>query len=478
MTDTMLKPASSAIADAPEPLAIVRVDAIPVALPLLKPVVMAGERIERSKSLIVRVEAANGLVGWGEASAAPLMTGDLLVGMCAAVNDHLAPLVVGQDAMRRAALARRSSAALLHNTGAKCALDMAINDLVGRHLGIPLVELFGGALRDVLEPMYLLGNPKVEDDIAEARAKLVEGFRFFKLKIGIKRPADEAAAALRVRRELGDEIALCADANMGMSFADAQAFAEGAREANLLFMEQPLHAEDFDGMAALARSSPVPLNGDESIGSVASIRALHRMGAIQGANIKAIKMGGIAATVHAMHVCGALGLNINLAGKVAESSIAAAALVHMGCLAPNLNWGLNITHHYLAEDLSDSPLGIERGTARRPAGPGLGIIVSEARVARFRASVFPESFLLRCWKRASSLRSSASASCRRSARRTCSADVNVFTTSADAPLFAFLNTCRISIYTALLRVPRPSKISVAPARFKPDRVERFMRSGS
>lgn len=366
------------------PLEIARVEAIPVALPLKKPVVMAGERVERSQSLLVRVEAANGLVGWGEASAAPLMTGDVLPGMVAAVNDHLAPLVRGQDALARAGLARRCSGALLHNTGAKCALDMAVNDLVGRHLGVTLADLFGGALREELEPMYLLGNPKVEDDIAEAAGKAGEGWRFFKLKIGIKPPAEEAAAAIAVRRHLGDAVALCADANMGMSFADARAFAQRAREANLLFMEQPLKAEDFEGMAALARESPIPLNGDESIGSVAAILALHRMGAIQGANIKTIKMGGVGAAVHAMSVCAALGLNINLAGKVAESSIAAAAIVHLGCLAPNLNWGLNITHHYLAEDLTETPLTIERGTVRRPRGAGLGVAVSEEKVRRFR----------------------------------------------------------------------------------------------
>ncbi len=367
-----------------EPLTIRRVDAIPVALPLVKPVVMAGERIERSQCLIVRVEAAGGQVGWGEASAAPVMTGDLLKGMCAAVDEHLTPLVVGKDALRRAELSQLCGAALLHNTGAKCALDMAINDLVGRHLGVGVADLFGGALRDVFEPMYLLGNPRVEDDVREARSKLADGFRFFKLKIGIKPPAEEAAAALEVRRELGNEIALCADANMGMSFADARAFAKGARDANLMFMEQPLHADDFDGMAELARLSPIPLNGDESISSVSSILTLHRMGAIRGANIKAIKMGGVAPTVHAMHVCGALGLNINLAGKVAESSLAAAALLHLASLAPNLNWGLNITQHYLAEDISDSPIQIERGTVRRPGGPGLGIEISEARVERFR----------------------------------------------------------------------------------------------
>jgi muconate cycloisomerase len=366
------------------PLRIVRVEAIPVALPLKKAVVMAGERIERAYNRLVRVEAENGLVGWGEAASAPLMTGDLLPGMVAAVNNHLAPLVTGQDALRRAELVQRCAHALLHNTGAKCAVDMAINDLVGHHLGVSMADLFGGAAREVLQPMYLLGNPKVEDDVAEAKHKLGEGWSFFKLKIGIKDPREEARAAIEIRRHLGDAVALCADANMGMTFAAARLFAEQARDANLLFMEQPLHSDDIDGMAALARVSPIPLNGDESIGSISSLLTLHRLGAIQGANIKTIKMGGIGPTVHAMSVCGALGLSINLAGKVAESSIAAAAIVQLGCVAPNLDWGLNITNHYLAEDVTDAPLMIERGTVRRPRGPGLGIAVSEAQVNRLR----------------------------------------------------------------------------------------------
>ncbi|HEX6006806.1 MAG TPA: enolase C-terminal domain-like protein [Burkholderiales bacterium] len=366
------------------PLRIKRIDPIPVALPLTKPVVMAGERVEYAYNLIVRVEAENGLVGWGEAASAPLMTGDVLPGMVAAVNDYLAPLVKGEDALQRARLAQRCARALLHNTGAKCAVDMAINDLVGRYLNVGLADLFGGALRETLQPMYLLGNPKVEDDIAEARRKLEEGWSFFKLKIGIKPALDEARAANEIRRALGNDVALCADANMGMTAADARAFAQNAATAKLLFMEQPLHSDDVEGMTALARSSPIPINGDESIASVASLVDLARRGAIQGANIKTIKMGGVTEAVRAMSVCGALGLSINLAGKVAESSIAAAAIVQLGCLAPNLDWGLNITNHYLAEDVTDAPLPIERGLVHRPRAPGLGITVSEARVNRFR----------------------------------------------------------------------------------------------
>jgi len=58
--------------------------------------------------------------------------------------------------------------------------------------------------------------------------------------------------------------------------------------------------------------------------------------------------------------------------------------VHLGCLAPNLEWGLNITNHYLAEDVTDAPLRVESGAVSRPRGAGLDIAVSEERVRLFR----------------------------------------------------------------------------------------------
>jgi muconate cycloisomerase len=369
-----------------KPPIIKRIDAIPIAIPLKKPVVMAGVRIEMSYNLLVRVEAAHGLVGWGEASVAPTMTGDVLPGMVAAVNEHLAPVVTGKDALRRAELARLCAHALHHNGGAKCAVDAAIADLAGRHLNVSLSDLYGGALRDSLTAMYLLGNPKIEDDIAETNQKINEGYKFFKLKVGIKNPFDEAAAAVAIRRAIGRDVVLCADANMGMDFRNARIFIEGTREADLLFLEQPLRDDDYDGMAALARISPVPLNGDESLGNVATIISMARAGSIQGANLKTIKLGGVSATVHAMSVCGALGLNINLACKVAETSVGAATIIHLGCVAPNVNWGVSITNQYLVDDIVKNPIVIRNGVMTRPAGAGHGMEVDEAQVARYKVS--------------------------------------------------------------------------------------------
>lgn len=367
-----------------KPLIIKRIDVIPLAIPLKKPVLMAGVRLEIAYTLLVRAESAHGLVGWGEASVAPTMTGDVLPGMVAAVNEHLAPLLIGKDALKRAELAHICAHALHHNGGPKCAVDAAIADLAGRHLNVSLADMYGGARRDSLTAMYLLGNPKIEDDIAETHSKISEGYKFFKLKVGIKNPFEEADAAVAIRKAVGRDVVLCADANMGMDFRNARIFVERTREADLLFLEQPLRDDDYDGMAALARISPIPLNGDESLGNVATIIAMARAGSIQGANLKTIKLGGVSATVHAMSVCAALGLNINLACKVAETSVGAATIIHLGCVAPNVNWGVSITNHYLADDIVKNPIVIRNGVMARPGGAGHGVDVDEIQVARYR----------------------------------------------------------------------------------------------
>src|SRR6266705_3525213 len=155
--DTQVRTAAPAQQQERPSLVIRRVDAIPVALPLEKPVKMAGVTIAHAHNVLVRI-AADGAVGWGEAASAPTMTGDTLGGLVTAVRDHLAPLLIGEDAWMRPAL--------------------------------------GAKLRRALSPMWLLGNATPEQDVAEAQAKRTQGFGFFKLKIGTKAVEAEIASTL------------------------------------------------------------------------------------------------------------------------------------------------------------------------------------------------------------------------------------------------------------------------------------------
>ena len=364
------------------PLPIRRVDAIPVALPLKKPMKMAGVSIAHAENLLVRIEAADGTVGWGEAASAPTMTGDTLGSLVAAVR-YLAPGLIDRDAWMRPALCGSLRAALMGNSGAHSAIEMALLDLAGQASGLSLIDLLGGARRTEVAPMWLLGNATPEDDIAEARAKENEGFHFFKLKIGVKPLADEIAGTLSVRAALGPDVPLCADANCGLSVANARRYADETRAANLLFLEQPLGHADLTGLAALTRAAPIPIGADEGIHSLADVEAHARAGA-GGLSLKLIKLGGMSATLEAARLAERLGLSVNIAAKIAESSIASAATTHLAGAVPTIDWGVSLTHFYLAEDLVRQPLPLGEGAVSLPTGPGLGIEVDEDAVARFR----------------------------------------------------------------------------------------------
>jgi len=357
-----------------------RIDAIPVALPLKSPMKMAGITITRAENLLVRVEAADGTVGWGEAPSAPMMTGDTLGGLVAAVRDHLSSLLIGKDAGNdHGPMLRR---ALVGNSGAHSAVEMALLDLAGRAAGTRLIDIVARPLRRQVAPMWLLGNATPEEDIAEAQAKRAEGFDFFKLKIGVKPIAVEIKAAHAIRKALPDAT-LCADANCGLTLAAARRYAERTRDVNLAFIEQPLPADDIAGLKALTRGTKTPIGMDESIHSLADIEAVRRAGA-KGVSLKLIKLGGFRQAFAAGKLCKTLGLKINVAAKIAESSIGTAAAVHLACAVPNVDWGVSLTNLYLAEDIVRAPIALKDGVVALPDGPGLGVDVDEAAVARFR----------------------------------------------------------------------------------------------
>jgi muconate cycloisomerase len=366
------------------PLVIRRVDALPVALPLKKPMKMAGVTITTADNVLVRIEADGGLFGWGEAASAPTMTGDTQGSLVAAIR-HVAPLLVGADAWMRPALVRKLGHALYGNTGAHSAIELALVDLAGRAAGLPAIELIGGAVRRAVAPMWLLGNATPAEDAAEARQRLAQGFRFFKVKVGAKTIEGDIASTLAVRNALGAELPICADANCAFSPATARRYLDGTREAALAFLEQPLGAHDLAALAALARSSPIPLGADEGIHSLADVTA-HAQAGAGGVSLKLIKLGGLSAAVEAARHAERLGLAVNVAAKIAESSIASAAAIHLACAAPAVEWGVSLTHFYLAEDIVKRPLTIADGLVALPTAPGLGVEVDEAAVARCAVS--------------------------------------------------------------------------------------------
>ena len=116
---------------------IKRVEPIAVSFPMKKPVFMAGVEIRQADNILVRVEADNAVVGWGEAASAPTMTGETVESMMAAVA-YLAAAVEERPAEDIAGTVAAMATRMYANQAAKAAIEMALHDLVGRATGRPV----------------------------------------------------------------------------------------------------------------------------------------------------------------------------------------------------------------------------------------------------------------------------------------------------------------------------------------------------
>ena len=368
-------------------MSIRTIEPIAVSLPMLKPVIMAGEEVRRADNLLVRIEADNGLIGWGEAGAAPMHTGETVPGMLAAVQ-HLLPALLGRDAADIAGALAAMDGRMYGNHGAKAAIEIALHDLAGRAAGKPVHALLGDSKRSRMALLGVIGGGDLEGDLRDAEKKKAAGITAYKIKVGIDTATNDAARTRAICKLLGPGLLISADANQGYTTEHAIDYVRAAKGCGLDFFEQPVMADDLAGMAAVAAAAPeIAIGADEGIHSLADIKRHHERKAARGISLKAIKLGGVRAMVEAGRLCDSLGMNVNISCKTGESSIACAAALHVASVIPNIAWGLTLTHSGLAEDVTALPIRTERGHADRVDRPGLGIDVDEDRVRRHRVQI-------------------------------------------------------------------------------------------
>lgn len=359
---------------------IKRVEAIGVRLPLRQPIKRSKGVLTAADNVLVRIEAG-GVVGWGEAGSAPTMTGEFIESMVAAVR-HLAPFLEGAP-LDIAQIAALMDTNLYGNSGAKAAIEMAAHDALGQLLGKPVYELLGGKRRSRIPALRMIASGSVDADRAEAEACRREGYVAYKIKVGAGDVKNDIARTRAVCETLGSDVLISADANQNWTVAQALEYVNAVKDTTLEFLEQPVVAEDLDGMAKIAAATRIAIGCDEGVHALDDLRRHHAARAASGASLKAIKLGGLRPMHEAALFCAELGFKVNLACKIAESGIATAAVLHLAAAVPSLDWGASLTSQYLAEDVLVEPLAFTNGHTRIPAGPGLGVTVDETRVRRF-----------------------------------------------------------------------------------------------
>jgi L-alanine-DL-glutamate epimerase-like enolase superfamily enzyme len=363
------------------------IEPIAVSLPMLKPVIMAGEEVRRADNVLVRIEDDNGLVGWGEAASAPVMTGETLESIVSAVH-YLDPTLRGRELADIAGALAAMDGRMYGNHGAKAAIEIALHDLAGRAAGKAVHALLGEKKRSRLPLLAVVGSGDLDGDLRDAEKKKSAGFTAYKIKVGIDSAANDAARTRTICKLLGPGLLISADANQGYTTEQAIDYVHAVKGCGLDFFEQPVVAHDLAGMAAVAAAAPeLAIGADEGIHSLADIARHHERKAARGVSLKAIKLGGIRAVAEAARLCDSLGMSVNISCKTGESSIACAAALHVACVIPNVAWGLTLTHIGLAEDVTAQPVRNARGHVEGIDRPGLGIDVDEDRVQRHRVQI-------------------------------------------------------------------------------------------
>jgi muconate cycloisomerase len=351
------------------------IDVHPITMTLRNPIPMASGVIGSTGNVLVRLVTDEGLAGWGEGVEAPALTHKRQEDIVADL-DALTPLLIGADPTQRTALWNMMIGAKPEASTAIGAIDIALHDLTGRALGVPAHQLLGGLVRDVVPALTLVGSGDPSADADRLADRHDDGYRWFKIKLGMADAASELATLAKAAETVGDDGVVCGDVNEAWDEETAAGFLGQVDGERVRFIEQPVSRDDRDALLRLAAGSPVALCADESAGSLASVAGFAAT-AMGGVSLKLIKHGGMTGVMRGAAICAASGLSVNLAGKVIESSISAAANLHCAAAMDRIDYGCSPANQDVAQDVTESPVTVIQGSFAVPTGPGLGIEVDD-----------------------------------------------------------------------------------------------------
>ena len=336
-----------------------------------------------ARAALVKLMDADGTVGWGEANPLQPFTSEAPADVAAILRNVLLPAVLLDQNPEPGRIDAMLDVLQPDHLRAKGAVSMALLDILGKRLGVSVATLLGGALRQSLPVLWPLGTGTADDDMRVIDEKASEGFSTFMLKMGSAPVADEIRRVLSLEAHYGDRFIWIADANQGWSRNAAREFLIGVTGCSLAFVEQPVAANDVEGMAQLARSTAHPISADESLTDLGEAAELARARAAAVFSIKSSKNGGPLRAQRMASVAQAFGIRCYMNSMIEFGITQAASLQHAATI-PNL---IDVGHAYmstlrLAEDPTDFSSKVSNGIVRIPTGPGLGIVVDEAHVRR------------------------------------------------------------------------------------------------
>ena len=351
---------------------------------------------DRRTAMVAEIETDEGLVGWGECYGPARMT--------AAVVNNVGSWLIGEDPLRTDFIWQKVYAQL-RDHGQKgvviqglSGIDIALWDIKGKHFGVPVYQLLGGARRTQVQA-YATGlyRRKSGDPLAylaeEAAGYVADGFKAVKLKVGFGVPED-ADVTRAVREAIGPDVALMVDANHAYDAVAAIRLGRMIEGHDIGWFEEPVPPEDLAGYRAVKAALSIPIAGGECEFTRFGFRDLLVSHAVDIVQPDTCAAGGLSECKKIADMAEAFGVRYN--PHVWGTGIAIAASLQLLAVLPSHTptslapaepmLEFDRTEHPIRQALLTQRIEHAAGIVAVPDGPGLGIEVDRAALARFAAA--------------------------------------------------------------------------------------------
>jgi galactonate dehydratase len=348
---------------------------------------------------LVRLRCGDGTEGWGEA-----IVPKRPAAVVGAIED-IGANIVGADAGRIEDLAQRMHRGGFFRGGpilgtAAAAIEQALWDAKGRRYGLPVHEFLGGAVRETLRTYVWIGGDRPEDVVEHTRSRLKEGFSAVKLNVAgqldFLEPASSIDAVVErvasLRSEFGGDLGIALDFHGRANRVTARALVRELEQFSLLWVEEPVSPEDYDGLRDLRRvAGSVPIATGERLTSRRQVKDL-----LRDATVDILQPDvSLTGLFELEKICRmAEAYDVAVAPHCPNGPVSLAASLQVGFCCSNVviqeqSRGLHYHQGFdglpageLFDYLSDpAPLRSPDGHFLRPAGAGLGVAVDADAVA-------------------------------------------------------------------------------------------------
>lgn len=348
----------------------------------LKMAIAAEERWLGGDFVICRLIADDGSVGLGEAFVWLPETGAHPDQIISIIGHSLANYVLGESPFNVERIRHRMDANVARNEVAKGILDMACYDVMGKISGRPACDFMGGKTVDRIPLAALIPLMEVDSMVGLAETFANAGYRTIRVKLGLSISQDVRTIEC-MRGTMGDEIRIRVDYNQAYTPAEAVRAINMLEPFGIDYAEQPVGATDYVGMAHVQSRVNVPLMAHEGCFSLADIVHLAELRAIGVVGINSERPGGVTNALRAISLAEQRGMMVALHNQ--PLGIASAMHIHLAAARyHSLGHATELFGHFMLEDdLIVDPIDYAEGFAVVPRGPGWGVALDEAALAKY-----------------------------------------------------------------------------------------------